>query len=105
MDALIKFIPWKPLPALRVYIPKPNGKKRPLSIPSTIDRCLQAIVKNALEPAWEAKFEGISYGFRPGRSTHDAIEKIFLIARPNNKKKWVVDADIEGCFDNISHET
>jgi len=104
VDALTKFIPWKPLPLKRVYIPKPNGKKRPLSIPSIIDRCLQAIVKNALEPAWESKFEGTSYGFRPGRSTHDAIEKIFNIARPNMKKKWVVDADIEGCFDNINHE-
>ena len=104
VEALSKFIPWKPLPAKRVYIPKSNGKKRPLSIPSIIDRCLQAIVKNALEPAWESKFEGISYGYRPGRSTHDAIEKIFNIARPNMKKKWVVDADIEGCFDNIAHE-
>lgn len=104
VEALIKFIPWKPLPAKRVYILKPNGKKRPLSIPSIIDRCLQAIVKNALEPAWESKFEGTSYGFRPGRSTHDAIAKIFTIARSNNKKKWVLDADIEGCFDNIAHE-
>jgi RNA-directed DNA polymerase len=104
VDALTEFIPWKPLPLKRVYIPKPNGKKRPLSIPSIIDRCLQAIVKNALEPAWESKFEGTSYGFRPGRSTHDAIEKIFNIARPHTKKKWVLDADIEGCFDNIAHE-
>lgn len=104
VDALLKFIPWKPLPAKRVYIPKPNGKKRPLSIPSIIDRCLQAIVKNALEPTWESKFEGTSYGFRVGRSTHDAIERIFTIAHSNNKKKWVLDADIEGCFDNISHE-
>ncbi len=99
VDALTEFIPWKPLPLKRVYIPKPNGKKRPLSIPSIIDRCLQAIVKNALEPAWESKFEGTSYGFRPGRSTHDAIERIFNIARPHTKKKWVLDADIEGCFD------
>lgn len=104
VDALLKFIPWKPLPAKRVYIPKPNGKKRPLSIPSIIDRCLQAIVKNALEPTWESNFEGTSYGFRVGRSTHDAIERIFTIAHSNNKKKWVLDADIEGCFDNISHE-
>jgi RNA-directed DNA polymerase len=104
VDALAKFIPWKPLPTKRVYIPKANGKKRPLGIPSIIDRCLQAIVKNALEPYWEAQFEGISYGFRPGRSAHDAIAKIYGFARPNKKKKWVLDADIKGCFDNISHE-
>jgi RNA-directed DNA polymerase len=104
VDALGKFIPWKPLPSKRVEIPKPNGKKRPLGIPSTIDRCLQAIVKNALEPSWEALFEGTSYGFRPGRSPHDAIEKIYGICRPNKRKKWVVDADIQRCFDNIDHE-
>jgi len=104
VDILSKFIPWKPLPSKRVYIPKPNGKKRPLGIPTIIDRCLQAIVKNALEPCWEAQFEGSSYGFRIGRSAHDAGEKIYNICRPNKKKKWVVDADIKGCFDNIDHD-
>jgi len=104
VDALKKFIPWKPLPTKRVYIPKPNGKKRPLGIPTLIDRCLQAIVLNALEPCWEAQFERASYGFRPGRSTHDAAEKIFNAVRPNKKKKWVIDADIKGCFDKIDHE-
>src|SRR5260370_11465817 len=62
------------------------------------------MVKNALEPAWEAKFEGSSYGFRPGRSGHDALEKIYLLARPNKTKKWIVDADIMAAFDQISHE-
>ena len=94
----------KALPAKRIYIPKRNGQKRPLGIPAIKDRCLQAMVKNALEPCWEAQFEGISYGFRPGRSTHDAIGKIYLIARPNKTKKWIVDADIKGCFDNIDHD-
>jgi RNA-directed DNA polymerase len=69
-----------------------------------MDRCLQAMVKNALEPSWEARFEGISYGFRPGRSCHDAIEKIYLLALPHRNKKWVLDADIKGAFDNISHD-
>ena len=87
VDILTKFIPWKPYPTKRVYIPKSNGAKRPLGIPSLIDRCLQAIVKNALEPFWEAKFEGISYGFRPGRSHHDAIRKIYTILTPHKRKK------------------
>ncbi|BAZ46916.1 RNA-directed DNA polymerase (plasmid) [Chondrocystis sp. NIES-4102] len=104
VDDLINNQDWKPKPVRRVYIPKSNGKKRPLGIPTIKDRCLQAIVKNALEPCWEAQFEGISYGFRPGKSPHDAIAKIYLAVRPNKKKKWVVDADIKGCFDNIDHE-
>ena len=104
VDDLINNQDWKPKPVRRVYIPKSNGKQRPLGIPTIRDRCLQAIVKNALEPCWEAQFEGISYGFRPGRSPHDAIGKIYCAVRPNKKKKWVVDADIKGCFDNINHE-
>jgi len=104
VDALAHYSLWKAKPARRVYIPKTNGKSRPLGIPVIVDRCLQSMVKNALEPAWEAKFEGISYGFRPGRSCHDAIEKIFVLARPNKTKKWILDADIRGAFDHISHE-
>ena len=69
-----------------------------------MDRCFQAMVKNALEPAWETRFEGSSYGFRPGRGCHDAIAKIYELARPNKTKKRVLDADIRGAFDNISHE-
>ncbi len=105
VDALTLYKSWKPTPTKRVYIPKSNGKKRPLGIPSMIDRCIQGMVKNALEPHWEALFEPISYGFRPGRSTHDAREKIFkYIKGENNRKWWVLDADISGCFDNIAHE-
>jgi Reverse transcriptase (RNA-dependent DNA polymerase) len=61
----------------------------------------QAIVKNTLEPFWQARFERISYGFRPGRSCHDAIAKIYLLARPSGRKKWLVDADIQAAFDNL----
>ncbi len=103
VDTLAHYTLWKAKPARRVYIPKANNKLRPLGIPVVVDRCLQAMVKNALEPAWEARFEGSSYGFRPGRSCHDAIEKIYGLARPNKTKKWVLDADIRGAFDNISH--
>ena len=104
VDTLAHYTLWKAKPARRVYIPKANNKWRPLAIPVGIDRCLQSMGKNALEPAWEAKFERISYGFRPGRSCPDAIEKIFELARPNKNKKWILDADLRGAFDNISHD-
>ena len=92
----------KALPARRVWIDNPGrDEKRPLGIPTMQDRAKQALVKLILEPEWEAKFEPNSYGFRPGRSTHDAIEAIFK--HINRKEKYVLDADISQCFDKIDH--
>ena len=92
----------KAKPARRVWLPKPGREeKRPLGIPTMYDRALQALVKMAIEPQWEAKFEPNSYGFRPGRSCHDAIDAIFKAIR--YKTKWVLDADISKCFDKIDH--
>jgi RNA-directed DNA polymerase len=96
---------WNARPVRRVYIPKSNGSKRPLGIPVIVDRALQAQVKNALEPEWESRFESKSYGFRPGRGCHDAIAAIFTpLCGNRNTRGWVLDADLSGAFDRISHD-
>ncbi|MFM6401326.1 group II intron reverse transcriptase/maturase [Planktothrix sp.] len=94
---------YKSKPTRRVWIPKiGTDEKRPLGIPTLYERALQALVKLALEPEWEAKFEPNSYGFRPARSVHDAIGAIYISI--NRKPKYVLDADISKCFDKINHK-
>src|SRR5713226_1808983 len=84
-------------PVKRVYIPKANGQQRPLGIPVIVDRVRQAQVVGALEPEWEARFEPRSYGFRPGRGCHDAIEAIFHVARgPNQAAAPLVKPTLHG---------
>nr|YP_009364132.1 hypothetical protein [Hydrodictyon reticulatum]AQU64514.1 hypothetical protein [Hydrodictyon reticulatum] len=98
----LKF-PTKAKPLRRVWITKPGtNEKRPLGIPTIKDRCLQTLLKIALEPEWEAKFEPNSYGFRPGRNTHDAIKAIYDATVKGSK--YVFDADIAKCFDRINHD-
>lgn len=89
-------------PISKKYIPKPDGRNRPLGIPTIEDRVKQELVYLAMGPQWEAQFEATSYGFRPGRSVVDAIENVWVGI--GKKPKWVLDADISKCFDSINHK-